>query len=730
MNSRLIVLATLVATCLPVAAATEAVDLDFSQAQTGCLPDKKGAEKMPALITTFSAYGRLRGENAIPEQGKRYPAAALGRTGELNALRLGDGGQRLGNIGHVFQSGKPFALELWVYVYDVEQYFGGSVLSVSQSYQHGFYLGFCTAKWALKGWLNLSWGTAQGADSINLQEFLPEKWHHLVINYDTKSLALYADGELAGRKDAVLDFVGNRGELLVGALDFKLDQMTVYDGVLSADKIKAQYTNGVPTQVVTAERERQVTALKLELPHESSGYFQAGQKIHVLIDERSEADELQVNGKKYSLPLKTPVKFSCAMPGLHEINLSLTAQGKTLKKTTYPLAIVPFAVQSSKLGARELSSRQPEVCTLGIKLSRVVVDWAELEPAKQVYDWKRLDAVMGKNQELGVETLLCLTGMPSWLKLAEGSANLPADMARFTKIVRLLVNRYDGIKYFELWNATCPGNSLKGTPEQKCQDYRVLLQTAAETVRKELPGTLILAGHIDISDGLETAAWLQKNAAEWYDIFSAQKHSGDPVRNYEKNPWSANITRVAVKPVWNTACGIQQFARATALPAKKPEADTPLENTWPIPTVDEWTSAAWQIQDIAIQLADGIQRVILATGPSEYSPVDNPTIGLPGAKGLALAVFNGLVGKDAELSRLTDVAAGVFAIRFSNPGGRKGIILFTSGKDIVIRMNTPIPGAQLMDLFGNPILMKAGELSVSSQPLYLLNVERFTSNGK
>ncbi len=720
MRSALIALA---AAGLPGAMAAEGVDLDFSRAQTGCLPDKRAAERMPAVVTTFSVYGRLRGGSALPEEGKRYPAAALGRSGELNALRLGSGGQKLGNIGHVFQAGKPFAIELWAYVYDVEHYFSGSVLSVSQSYQHGMYVGFNKQKWALDGWLNLSWGTAEGADSLHLQKFLPEKWHHIVINYDTKSLALYADGEAAGRKDAALNFVEDRGELLVGPLDLKLDRLTVHTATLSEEEIKAHYTNGVPAQLFTAEREARLTALKLKIPHESYGYFLTDQQIPVLIDATSEADELRVNGEKYVLPRKTPVTLAFAAPGLYEIKLSLDAQGKTLKKAAYPVAVIPFEIQSSKLGACELASRQPEVVALGMRLSRVVVDWAELEPASQEYDWERLDAVMEKNRELGAETVLCLTGRPSWLKLAEGSENLPADMARFKKIVRLLVNRYAGVKYFELWNATCPGNSMKGAPEQKYQDYRVLLRTAAETVRKEVPDAIMLAGRIDIGDGIETAAWLQKNAAEWHDIFSAQKCSVDPARTYEKSPWSARVTRATAKPVWNTACGIQQFARATLLPSEKPAAGRPLQNTWPIPTVDEWTGAAWQIQDLALQLADGIERVILESGPSEYSPADNPTTGLPGAKGLALAVFNGLVGKGAALSRLPDVPAGVFAVHFANPGGRKGLILFTSGKDAVIKTDATIPGAQLMNLFGKMLPVKAGEIPVSAQPVYLLNVE-------
>ncbi len=716
-SGTIIALTVLFAYGLCAAEAAEVVDLDFSQAQTGCLPNKMAAEKMPAVVATLSVYGRLRGESAIPEAGTRYAGAALGRGGELNALRLGDGGQKLGTIGHRFQSGITFALELWVYVYDARHYFSGSILSISQSYKHGLSLGFDKQKWSVNGWLNLSWGTTEGADSIHLQEFLPEKWHHIIINYDTKSLSLYVDGKLSGRKDAALIYKEDRGELFVGPLDFKLDQLTVHTATLSEDEITAKYAKGKPEQTFSPEQEARLTALQLQIPHETFGYFQTEQKIPVLIDEAAEADELVVNGVKHILPLKEPVMLSFSEPGMREITLALTTRGKMLKQVAYPVAIVPFAMESSKLGAGGLASRQPEVRALGIRLARVVVDWAELEPRKQDYEWKRLDAVMARNRELGAETILCLTGIPGWAKL-------PRDMASYVKLWRLLANRYEGVKLYELWNATTPGTSIDR------KEYLPLLRAAAETLRKDVPDAKILAGRIDIGDGVENAAWLQQNAAAWYDIFSAGKYSVDPAKEYAKSPWSANIIKAAGKPVWNTASGIQQPARTTLVPSEKPAAAAPTHNSWPIPTVDESTGAAWQIQDLALQLADGIERVILESGPSEYSPINNPTTGLPGAKGLALAVFNGLVGKDARLSRLPDVTEGVFTVCFKNPDGRKGLILFTAGGESVLRMIPAAPGAQLIDLFGKTIPLQSGEIAVSARPVYVLNVETITNKEK
>jgi hypothetical protein len=725
-------IATIVcASRLVAAEPVKLIDLDFSRAQTGCLSNHMDSARLPATIDTFSAYGRLRGKSAIPEEGRRYATAALGRTGQLNALQLGNAGQALANIRPLFQTGKPFTLETWVYVYDVDTYFGGLVLNILRGYKTGLRLGFGKAKWAPKGLLYLTWGTKTGSDKIHVQNFFPDKWHQIVMSYDGKQLALYVDGALTERKDAALDFTTKGAELFVGkkfsakdkALDFKLDLLTIYADSLSEETIKAHYTSGAPTQLISAEREAKLQALKLAIPRDTYGYFQTGQTIPVLFDETSEADELVVNGAKHALPLRKPVELSFATPGLRNIELALTTQGNVLKQATYPVAIVPYEINSSKLGAVSLASRQPEVCALGMKLSRVVVSWAELEPQKQEYNWRRLNAVVKRNQELGAETILCLTGMPRWVKRANGSANLPADMTLYTKIWRLLASRYDGVTYFEVWNATTPGNSLKGPQAQKLQDYCVLLQAAAEAVRHEIPDAKILAGRIDTSDGLKTAASLQKNAAKWYDIFSAKNYAIAPAKNYRKKPWSAKLVKQTAKPVWNTAGGVQQFARVSLVPSEQAGKVQSMQKTYPIPTVGEWTGAAWQIQALALQLADGVQRVILASGPSEYASNSSATTGLPGLKGLALAVFNGLIGKKATVSWLPQAPAGVFAVRFENPDGRKGLILFTSGEKAVVKVNAQAPGSELMDLFGNSLSLESGNLALSEQPVYLLNTD-------
>ncbi len=716
------------------AAPVKVVDLDFARAEAGCVPDRSNPGAVPVSIPTFTVYGRLRGESALPQPGTRYATAALGRTGELDALRLGDAGEGLGPVGYRFTSGKPFALEFWMYVYDVRKYFWGSLLVIPQGPVHGsgFSLTYQKSKWSPEGWMEWRWGKGAGSDAFWHKGIAPDRWHQIVISQDVTTLSLFVDGELSDRRQAVISFEKSGGELFLGrrgsvpkavGLDFKLDDLTIYDAALSPDEVKARYAAGLPPRSFTAEDEAKLQELKLEIPSETYGYFRAGEAIPVLIDGHSEADELRANGKSHSLPLKTPATVLFAKPGFQKIELALLAKGAVLKQVTYPVAIAPFANRSSKLGAAEMATRQPEVRGLGINLGRVEVNWAELEPKKQDYDWTRLDAVMKRNQEMGAETILCLTGIPSWEKRADGSPNLPADMTRFKRIWRLLANRYDGVRYFEVWSATNPNGSLTGNPEQKLQDYGILLQSAAEVLRSESPEAKILAGRIDTGDGRATAAYLQKHAADSFDIFSARKDSIDPVARYVKNPWSAEILKATTKPVWNTASGVGQFARPTLLPVPtSANAKAGVSST-----VDEMTGAAWQIQDIALQLADGISRIILDPGPSEYEPASTSTTGLPGVKGLALAVFNSLVGENATLEKVSEAPLGVFAFRFDNPQGQRGLILFTDGKARTVVMEGKNPEARGLDLLGSPLPIESGTVEVTAQPIYLINTERITT---
>jgi hypothetical protein len=313
--------------------------------------------------------------------------------------------------------------------------------------------------------------------------------------------------------------------------------------------------------------------------------------------------------------------------------------------------------------------------------------------------------------------------MPRWLPLAEGSKNLPEDLVRYRKMWRLLTNRYSNLQHFEVWNATNAYNSLKGSEEERLQDYYMLLQVASEVIREELPNANILAGRIDAANGLRVAAYLESHALGLFDILSVRKFSREPTQLYLKDAWSSKIVKATSKPVWTTSSGVRQFARSTLLPTAFALEVPQVESGRWSQAVVEWTAATWLIQDLVIKFGDRVQRIILKNGPMNYLPENNATTGLPGVQGMALAVFNGLVVENASLERLTGTPANLFAYRFESPAGEHGLILFTDGASQTVTLEPQTSEAYCLDFLGNALPIESGQVRVTPQPLYILNIQ-------
>jgi hypothetical protein len=728
------VLASLCVGCLK-AEPQKVVDLAFSQVQHGCVPDLMQPGLAPVVIPADTAYGRLRGESALPRKGIRYATTAMGRSGNLDALRLGNAGDGLGPLSYRFETGKPFTLEMWVYVYKAATYFSGTVLIVPPGPIHarGFSLDFQRAKWSTDGWLEWRWGHGKGSDAYWHKGFAVEQWHQIVITQSSTMTALYIDGQLSDERVQSIPFSSDANELYLSkkitppvwrkALDYKLDQLTIYNSALTADAVALSYQQGLPAKAYGQDREDRIKAIKLEIPKTTYGYFQVGEAIPVLLEGGDNADVLVVNDVRYDLPLKASVELTFKEPGFQQVELQLLSQGEVLKQVTYPIAISYYMGHSSRVGAAEMASQQPEVKALGMNLNRVVVDWSELEPRKKEYDWTRLDAVMKRSRELGAESILCFTGIPNWVELASGSKNVPADLLSYQKMWRLLTNRYSEVRNYEVWSVRTENSRLKGSPDEQLKDYAVLLKAASQVIRQESPGALILAGRVNTSNGIQTAAYLEQNAADLFDVFSVRQYTDAPARNYTKDAWSKQIVRATGKPVWNTAGGIRQFSRKSISRVEDATGTPRIEKGWPMPTVDEWTAATWLIQDVVMQLADGIQRVILESGPSNFEPSTSGTTGLPSPEGLALSVFNALVRADGVIERVTKAPAGLFVYRVERTDGKTGYILFTAGEVQRVAIGNTSPELKCFDAFGNNIPVDSGRVPVSAKPIYLINLK-------
>ncbi len=698
----------------------KAVDLDFSVGADGKFVNRVAPESRPQIVRSTSPYGRLRGISAIPEAGKRYPGPALDRKGTFGALRFGNAAEIMEAIDFVPKTNEPFAVSFWFYVYAPEQYFGGSLFDIGFGYKEGLRLQYVRANYAPEGWMTMAYGDGSTSGTIIRKNCVAEVWHQLILSSSGKNFTLYIDGEAVQTVDAPLlfqkDIRPNFGGFLrpqKSTLDFKSDAFTIFRGALTAAEVKAAYDAGKNTASI--ELEKQLDEMALELPKATFGYFVAGKPIPVTLKNPGPATELTVNGKSYPLPLKSPVELKFDRPGVYTVALAARSGGKTLKAANYVAGIVPALPTATNLGAAETATRQPEAPALGLKLDRITVDWREIEPKKQEYVWERFDSAVKRSLELGATPVICLTGIPDWAKRAPGAGNLPEEMELYTKIWRLLVSRHDAVKYFEVWSGLTPGMNLKGSGDAQLSEYAALVKTASTAIREENPEAKVLAGWGVYGNTNFVREFLAKHADAGFDIVSLSHQTGNPLQ--QRSEVAALVKLAGVKPVWITSCGFAQPERYGEL--ADPKAPLPKEG-WPLTMIDEETGAAWQICQLAMCFGDGVEKMILESGPSKYLPELNATDGAPGAKGIALAVFGDQVGT-GKIIRLASGDPALHAFRYQNPAGKSGLLLFAPS-ETTVKVSATTPEVTVLDLYGNTTKQPSAAVKIGPRPIYVPGV--------
>lgn len=668
----------------PVQAGTVA-EFDFSRAGKGVIGGKK-----EVVIRTLSPYGRFRGDSALTEPGKTYPQNALDRKGEWKALRFGSAKEYITVPDFRFEQGKPFTIETWIYIYSPAPSLNGFLMDGGFGYQNGFRLTCVRAKqWAPDGWISLTCGDGKSSKSIFAKNGTVNTWHHVVITSTGDVPALYVDGipakaerpELTPEKfrfakNTPLYFGGSPR----GGTDMKTDFFAVTDQPMSMEEVKKRHDAG--KTVPDDAREKRFAAVKMEIPKESQGYFKVGEAIPVTVSVPAElnADKITVNGNSYKPGEEITVKFDA--PGLYEIKIQVSANGKTIRSSSYPAAAIPAPKNTALAGSSSLAAKTPAAYALGSRLSREVVQWSALEPKKGEYNWSTADRIMEWNRKKGVETVFCLTGIPNWAKI-------PRDLENYKKLWQLIFARYD-LKYAEVWNAFRPRQS-HCDPEI----YKQLLAAAKSAAKGEDENIRILAGrHIPGREGY----WkLLKDIPASYDIISAEYSSTNPA----DKTLAVLCSNKNKKPVWVTGGGYgQQIPGAPPVKWLRNEKD----------------SASAEIRAMVLAFANGAQAWFASSGPDEYRPFPNAVDGRPGWKGVAYGVFHSLIGRGAVLKAIPS-KPGMSAIRYENPDRSIGLIVFAAnGKT---EFDSP---AEAIGLFGEKL--GKGKIVLKTDPVYLPGISK------
>lgn len=200
-------------------------------------------------------------------------------------------------------------------------------------------------------------------------------------------------------------------------------------------------------------------------------------------------------------------------PSAPSVSASSTAQdpsplapAPSVKRVVHGVDLnVPWAVGGPRYERtgelRDYPGQWPTVPVRALRLWDTRTAWLNLEPARDVWDFHRLDAFVLTAETHGVsEVTLVLGGTPLWAAsttsssdavwLGPGSASPPRDLADWTDFVAKVAERYRGrIDAYEIWNEPTDPAFWSGTRAQ----WTSLVATAAVTIHALDPWAKVVA---------------------------------------------------------------------------------------------------------------------------------------------------------------------------------------------------------------------------------------------
>jgi hypothetical protein len=254
-----------------------------------------------------------------------------------------------------------------------------------------------------------------------------------------------------------------------------------------------------------------------------------------------------------------------------------TLSGTTIKESFFGAGFNGFQVWPPTDGQRQIATLG------GIRLWDDGVKWAQIETAKGVYDWGKLDSIISKAQAQHVDVLYSFGDTPQWAgsippkspcgPVGPYSCSAPRDLASsgtgqdayFSNFVTAIVKRYKGrIAYYELWNEPDYIGFWAGTNAQIVR----MAKDAAQIIRSLDPAARILSPS---AHGTTMLTWfdgfIAAGGAPTFDIINAHlrgKTTKDPNTSPESflamyadllaETKKRNLTS---RPVWDDEHGIR-----------------------------------------------------------------------------------------------------------------------------------------------------------------------------
>lgn len=252
----------------------------------------------------------------------------------------------------------------------------------------------------------------------------------------------------------------------------------------------------------------------------------------------------------------------------------------------------------------------------GIKYFRIDIDWIECQPARDAYNWNRVDRVVKYCKENGIQVIPSIAYTPEWA--GKGRNHPPDNVEDWENFVKAVITRYN-FPYISFWNEP----NLDQFYAESVEDFaEKIFLPAARTARELDPAIKILGfelahmtgpGHM--WKGSHWHTWLKyllQKCGTYIDIFT--HHIYD---EKGKNGPGYIYRAFEEKAMFGLIPGIQEVLK-TAFSENCPPVWL-TETGWTTSEVSEEKQAEYYRELLKIRQQKGYPQKIIF-----YSAIDDP----------------------------------------------------------------------------------------------------------
>lgn len=208
-----------------------------------------------------------------------------------------------------------------------------------------------------------------------------------------------------------------------------------------------------------------------------------------------------------------------------------------------PLVGVQAHLMWSGVDAREIDRQLDAARAAGARIVRVDVSWASLQPRSRrswsAWEQRRLDRVVRRARQRGLELLLTFWETPCWASTAEPALKQgckgewwergvqlhpPAEPRDYAAALARVVGRYGRrVMAWEIWNEPNSRDYLRSS--DPARDYAALVKPAYRAAKRADRRPLIVAGSLMHADHRFTEKLYRHGIRGHFDAFSIHPYS-------------------------------------------------------------------------------------------------------------------------------------------------------------------------------------------------------------